>query len=148
MPIKLSALILIIAILANPVIATKDAYTVNVTGGTKAPGIDTIQLGPYLTNETFFTLYHYLNDTPGSESSNCDGNCARIWPPFYVEKLNVNPTLNPNDFTNITRSDSLKQLAYKGWPLYLYSGDTKPYQANGQGVKNVWFVTNVTENVT
>jgi predicted lipoprotein with Yx(FWY)xxD motif len=144
MSIKLSALILIMVILANPVIATKDVYTVNVTGGTRSPGTNTVQLEPYLTNETFFTLYHYMNDTARSGSSNCNGNCGKIWPPFYVENLNVNPTLNPNDFTSITRTDGMKQLAYKGWPLYLYSGDTEPYQVNGQGIKNVWFVTNVT----
>jgi len=146
MPIKIYALFLAMAVLTTAVIATKGTYTVNVTGGTKNPGISNVQLGPYLTNESFFTLYHYLNDTSGSGSSNCNGNCAKIWTPFYVEKLNVNPTLNPNYFTTITRNDGMKQIAYKGWPLYLYSGDTEPYQTNGQNVKNVWFVTNVTEN--
>jgi predicted lipoprotein with Yx(FWY)xxD motif len=145
MPIKLCTLILVMVILANPVIATKDTYTVSVTGGTKSPGIDTVQLGPYLINETFFTLYHYMNDTPGNGLSSCNSNCAKIWPSFYIENLNVNPSLNPNDFTTITRTDGIKQYAYKGWPLYLYSGDTKPYQANGQNVENVWFVTNVTQ---
>src|SRR5512137_559294 len=114
MSIKLYALVLTMLILTTAVIATKGTYTVNVTGGTKNPGIDTVQLGPYLTNETFFTLYHYLNDTPGSGSSNCNSNCAKIWPSFYVENLNVNPTLNPNDFTTITKNDGTKQLAYKG----------------------------------
>ncbi|MDD1752995.1 MAG: hypothetical protein LUQ38_07900 [Methanotrichaceae archaeon] len=144
MSIKLYALFLSMVILTTAVIATKGTYNVNETGGTKNPGINNVQLGPYLTNETFFTLYHYLNDTPGSGSSSCNGNCAKIWPPFYVENLNVNPTLNSNDFSTITRNDGMKQLTYKGWPLYLYSGDTKPYQTNGQNVKNVWFVTNVT----
>jgi predicted lipoprotein with Yx(FWY)xxD motif len=145
MPIKLFASILVMVILANPIIATKDVYTVNVSGGTRSPGTYTANLEPYLTNETFFTLYHYLNDTPSSGLSSCYGNCAKIWPSFYVENLHVNPTLNPNDFTTIIRTDGMKQLAYKGWPLYLYSGDTQPYQTNGQNVKNVWFVTNVTD---
>jgi hypothetical protein len=31
------------------------------------------------------------------------------------------------------------QLTYDGWPLYRYSGDAKPGEANGQGVGGVWF---------
>jgi predicted lipoprotein with Yx(FWY)xxD motif len=65
-----------------------------------------------------------------------------MWPPFYVENLNVNPDLNSRDFKVITRDDGTKQITYKGWPLYLYSGDTKPLETNGQAVNGLWFVVN------
>ena len=32
-----------------------------------------------------------------------------------------------------------KQLTYMGWPLYTYSGDSAPGQANGQGSGGIWF---------
>jgi predicted lipoprotein with Yx(FWY)xxD motif len=36
--------------------------------------------------------------------SSCNGNCdAKVWPPFHIDNLNVNPTLNPNNFTTVTR---------------------------------------------
>lgn len=132
MSIKLSILILTIAILTTAALATKDVYNVNVTNNK--------DLGEYMTNETFFTLYYFLNDTPGNGISHCSGKCAENWPPFYVEDLNVNPELNPDDFTVITRDDGKEQLAYMGWPLYFYVGDTKAYETNGQGVNGVWFV--------
>jgi predicted lipoprotein with Yx(FWY)xxD motif len=40
----------------------------------------------------------------------------------------------------IVRDDGKKQLTYKGWPLYLYAGDTEAYKTNGQGVNGAWFV--------
>lgn len=134
MSAKLCIFVLAIAILTTAALATKDVYTVNVTNNKN--------LGDYMTNGTFFTLYYFLNDTPGNGISHCSGTCAQNWPPFYVEDLNVNPELNPDDFTVLTRDDGKKQIAYKGWPLYLYMGDTKAYQTNGQGVNGAWFVIN------
>ncbi len=42
------------------------------------------------------------------------------------------------------------QLAYNGHPLYTYSGDSAPGQANGQGIGKVWFVapTNLPASTT
>jgi predicted lipoprotein with Yx(FWY)xxD motif len=74
--------------------------------------------------------------------STCNGNCAKVWPPFYVEDLTVNPDLRAGDFDVITRDDGSKQIAYKGWPLYLYSGDKRPLETNGQAVNGLWFVVN------
>jgi predicted lipoprotein with Yx(FWY)xxD motif len=56
--------------------------------------------------------------------------------------LTVNPELKSRDFDVITRDGGKKQLTYKGWPLYLYSGDTKPFETNGQRVNGLWFVVN------
>jgi predicted lipoprotein with Yx(FWY)xxD motif len=39
----------------------------------------------------------------------------------------------------IADPDGSKQLTYMGWPLYTYSGDSAPGQANGQGTGGVWF---------
>ena len=36
------------------------------------------------------------------------------------------------------------QVAYNGHPLYTYSGDSAPLQANGEGFGNVWFVVPTT----
>lgn len=129
---KLCILILTLAVLIATALATKDVYNVNVTNNK--------DLGQYMTNETFFTLYFFQNDTPGNGISHCLGECSENWPPFYVEELHVNPVLSTGDFTVISRDDGKNQLAYKGWPLYLYKGDTKAYQTNGQGINDAWSV--------
>ncbi len=134
MSARLWVLIFSFAVLSIVAIATQDVYNVNVTNNK--------DLGDYMTNETFFTLYYSQNDSPGNGTSQCYGKCAENWPPFYVENLHVNPELNANDFTVITRDDGNKQLAYMGWPLYQYTGDTKAYKTNGQGVNGSWFVIN------
>jgi len=41
-------------------------------------------------------------------------------------------------WTVVTRDDGMKQWAYKGKPLYTYVKDTKPDQAAGDGVGQVW----------
>lgn len=137
MSTKLWVMIISFAVVTVTALATKDVYNVNITNNKN--------FGECMTNETFFTLYYFLNDAPGNGTSQCFGKCAENWPPFYVEDLHVNPELNPVDFTVINREDGSKQLAYEGWPLYLYSGDTEAYQTNGQGVNGVWFIVNPTE---
>jgi predicted lipoprotein with Yx(FWY)xxD motif len=134
MSIKIFALILALAALMTAIIAVaeKESYAVDM--------VSSEQYGDYLTNKTFFTLYRYLSDPQDQKMSTCNGNCAKIWPAFYVEDLTMDPELRPIDFDTITREDGSKQLTYKGWPLYLYSGDTKSFETNGQGVNGLWFV--------
>jgi len=124
----------ILAVIALMIMAieARDTYTVDT--------VDSNQLGLYLTNETFFTLYRFLSDPQDEGMSTCDGDCAKIWPPFYVEDLTLNPELKSRDFGSITREDGSKQITFKGWPLYLFTGDTKPLETNGQGVNGQWFV--------
>ena len=133
MSIKLFALTLAIVALVTTIIAigAKETYTVDM--------VNSKEFGYYLTNETFFTLYRYLSDPQNAEISTCNGDCARLYPPFYVDELTVNPELNSRDFETITREDGRKQLTYKGWPLYLYTGDAKPLETKGY-VYGRWFV--------
>ena len=132
MVFKWCASILAVLLLTIATIGAIDNYTVNVANNDK--------YGAILTNETFFTLYRYLSDPQNKDISTCNGDCSKIWPPFYAPNLTVNPDLRSKDFSVITRENGEKQLTYKGWPLYLYTGDTKPIQTNGQGLQGLWFV--------
>ncbi len=132
MALKLYVLILAVIALTIIAVQAKDAYSVNI--------VKSKQLGTYLTNETFFTVYRYLGDSQNGKISACNGNCAKLWPPFYIENLTVNPELKYSDFDVIAREDGSKQLTYKGWPLYLYAGDTKPIETTGQAVNRLGFV--------
>jgi predicted lipoprotein with Yx(FWY)xxD motif len=98
-------------------------------------------LGLFLTDSNGYTLYYFTKDT--SAASACNGTCSTLWPPFNATQLSIPTLINSTDFTSITRGDGMKQLAYKGRPLYTYSLDKKPGDANGQGFNNLWYVANV-----
>jgi predicted lipoprotein with Yx(FWY)xxD motif len=90
-----------------------------------------------LTDAKGFTLYWFVPDT--STKSNCNGSCAQIWPPV------TGPATAGAGVTGklgtITRSDGSTQATYDGHPLYTYTADTAPGQANGNGINasgGVW----------
>ncbi len=93
--------------------------------------------GMILTDGNGRSLYSFAKDTT---TATCNGSCANIWPAFYTDTLTVGPGLDKSDFGTITRSDSTKQITYKGWPLYYYSGDSAPGDVNGEGLFGLWFV--------
>jgi predicted lipoprotein with Yx(FWY)xxD motif len=72
------------------------------------------------------TLYTFSKDTTGK--SNCSGACAQNWPPAKSA-----PGVD-GKITRIKRSDGTTQVALDGHPLYRYAGDTKPGDANGNGL--------------
>ena len=78
------------------------------------------------------TLYTFDKDS--ANRSNCNGACAAAWPPFAV----ANPAFAGGDFSVITRDDGTAQWAYKGMPLYFFSGDAKAGDANGDKQGGVW----------
>jgi predicted lipoprotein with Yx(FWY)xxD motif len=90
-----------------------------------------------ITNPGGFTLYWFAPDT--ATKSNCNGSCAQIWPPVKgpaTAGTGVTGTLG-----TITRSDGSTQATYNGHPLYTYTADTAPGQANGNGINasgGVW----------
>ena len=82
-----------------------------------------------LTNAKGFTLYSFAPDT--STKSNCNGTCATYWPPVNGPVTGSGIT---GTFTTIKRSDGSTQATFDGHPLYTYTGDTSPGQANGNGL--------------
>lgn len=92
----------------------------------------------YLTNQEGRTLYYFTNDP--SDKSTCFGSCSESWPPFYVDLIDLPPTLNRHDFSYLSRPDGRYQTTYKGKPLYLYSGDNIQGERNGDGIQGLWFI--------
>ena len=137
---RLSILVLVLVFLATAGMAAEETgrYSVNLAVN------DT--LGTYLVNQTGFALYYFMDDAPGNNTSSCYENCSDTWPPFYEKKLTVAKGLKPADFSSIKRTDGNKQIAYKGWPLYLYSKDIKPGEVNGQNMGQLWQVINPTSS--
>jgi predicted lipoprotein with Yx(FWY)xxD motif len=69
-------------------------------------------------------LYLFSSDAPGT--SNCSGECAAAWPPFYARgKLVAGDGVNRKLLGRTTRPDGRAQVTYKGHPLYFYVHDPK-----------------------
>ncbi len=87
------------------------------------------------------TLYVFGKDTADPPKSNCDGDCAAMWPP--AKAGSGEPKLDGIDASlvgTVERSDGSKQLTLKGWPLYRFASDDEAGEAKGQAVGGVWWV--------
>ena len=114
-------------------------YTVNTANLSGA--------GQILTDGNGFTLYVFTNDAVNQ--STCSGTCATIWPPVLISNDQITiPSGLPGTVGAIIRQDGTMQMTYNGMPLYRYSADSLPGQANGQGFGGKWFVaqTNLTRS--
>lgn len=96
------------------------------------------KVGAVLTDSAGRTLYYFTKDGPNV--SHCTGKCATIWPPFASSSPLALPAGVPGKLGVITRKSGTKQVTYNGMPLYYYSGDKAPGEANGQGLLGSWFV--------
>lgn len=95
-------------------------------------------LGTHLVDGDRMTLYLYTGDA--RNVSNCTGGCASAWPPLTGAVIpSAGEEVTAGSLGAITRDDGSSQAVYNGWPLYYYSGDQTPGDANGQDSRWVWF---------
>jgi predicted lipoprotein with Yx(FWY)xxD motif len=95
-------------------------------------------VGMVLVNPQGMTLYYLTTDAHSKVT--CTGSCAGTWPPMTVSgSLPAAGSGVTGPLGTIADPNGSKQLTYMGWPLYTYSGDSAPGQANGQGSGGVWF---------
>ncbi|MDI6105457.1 hypothetical protein QLQ12_43430 [Actinoplanes sp. NEAU-A12] len=101
------------------------------------------RMGETVQNEDGFVLYRFDKDkTKPDVVSNCNDDCAKIWPPAVVNKGDK-PKLegiDPAKVGTVERKDGTLQLTLDKWPLYTYIGDKKPGDWKGQNVGGTWFV--------
>jgi len=94
---------------------------------------DNSSLGRILVDSQGRTLYLFKADR--TMRSTCFGACATAWPPL---RAGGNPTAGGGANTSLvattSRPGGVREATYDGHPLYLYQGDTRPGQVNGQGV--------------
>lgn len=90
--------------------------------------------GTILVDRDGSTLY--VSDEERGGFVRCVAECATVWPP-----LTIAPGDEPiagegvtGQLGTITREDGSVQVTYDGRPLYLYSLDTGPDIAKGDGV--------------
>ena len=80
------------------------------------------------------TVYTFAKDVANSGTSACTGGCITKWPALTVPagSTPAGGSGVTGKLGTITRSDDgSTQVTYSGLPLYFYSGDTAPGDANG-----------------
>jgi predicted lipoprotein with Yx(FWY)xxD motif len=118
------------------------------SGGPATVGVANVGLGKILVNSRGRTLYLFQKDS--GTTSACNGACAVNWPPLRVSGR---PTLGSGADSSLvgttTRSDGKPQVTYNGHPLYLFSGDAKAGDTNGEGVSafgGLWYAVSPAGN--
>jgi predicted lipoprotein with Yx(FWY)xxD motif len=103
------------------------------TGAPATVGVASTSLGNVLVDAQGRTLYLFQKDS--GTASTCSGACATSWPPLIAAGAPTSGSgANASLVATIARQDRKSQLTYGGHPVYLFSGDSKPGDTNGQGV--------------
>ena len=95
------------------------------------PGFNTLKTerGTLLTDTQTMTLYVSSADSSGE--STCNAACAKTGLPMRAW---VQARSDLDDWSVIDRTDGSRLWAYKGQPLYRYTGDVQPEDLAGDGL--------------
>ena len=111
--------------------------------------IDQTSLGSVLTNVQGFTVYWFAKDT--ATNSACSGACAAAWPPVIGMPRAASGFKLTGKLGEIKRADGSMQATYDGHPLYLFAGDSKPGQVNGNAINGfgaLWYAIKIGASTT
>ncbi|GAB2853119.1 SCO0930 family lipoprotein [Streptomyces deserti] len=97
------------------------------------------EVGKVVTDSLGLTLYRFDQDTAEPPKSNCDGDCAKTWPPVPADDATAGEGIDKALLGSITRADGTKQLTVGGWPAYRYAKDVNAGDIKGQGVGGKWY---------
>jgi predicted lipoprotein with Yx(FWY)xxD motif len=98
-------------------------------------------LGPVIAGTGGRTLYH--DGAEGRNVVKCAGSCALQWPPLLIAagaKPVAGPGLSAALLGTVKRPDGKLQVTFHGMPLYLFAGDRRSGDVNGQGQAGMWHV--------
>jgi predicted lipoprotein with Yx(FWY)xxD motif len=107
------------------------------TGSTTISTTSVAGMGTVLVDSKGFVLYVLPSESSGKIT--CTGVCATSWPPVLlpagVMSASAGSGVTATALGTIKRPDGGTQVTYNKMPLYLFTGDTSPGQATGQGVE-------------
>lgn len=138
---RITTLLAIAGLTLGASVAVAGASGAHIAGGGAVVGTHSISsLGTVLVGTNGHTLY--LNSADPKNKDTCTGGCATIWPPL---KTNGTPTAKggakAGDLGTISLGHGVKQVTYKGHPLYYFASDTAAGQATGEGQNGFYVVS-------
>jgi predicted lipoprotein with Yx(FWY)xxD motif len=97
---------------------------------------------PYMTNRAGRTVYVFMNDTAAAAgsapTSACADQCLDAWPawaaPTTLDSMILPSSMKASDFSLFERTvagSSMRQLTYRGYPLYFHTPDDAPGETSG-----------------
>ena len=115
-----------------------------------APTISTAAVagfGTVLVNGDGRTLYLLTSEKGGKITCTDDNGCTKIWPdtelPSGVTAAKAGSGLQMSLLGTVRDAKGSLYVTYGGWPLYTYSGDSGPGEANGEGITSfggTWYL--------
>lgn len=108
------------------------AYRIPIGPPADVPGQFVVQqdnAGRALMMANGMTVYVFDGDAPNK--SNCNENCARQWTPVFAPEIG---SLKRKDWSVVKRKSGESQWAYRGKPLYTFTGDGAPNVRDGLDV--------------
>jgi len=145
---KMTLALALAAVLAAVVIAgcggggSSNSSSASAGGGSGTEGTigaaEIEGLGSVLVDSEGMTVYDFTVDE--GMKSNCYGGCESAWPPVTTTgKPTAGEGAKAADLGTTKRKDGTLQVTYKGHPLYTFSGDEGPGEANGNEAEGTWF---------
>jgi predicted lipoprotein with Yx(FWY)xxD motif len=120
--------------------ATANTSSEGGSGGGTIAATEIEGLGSVLVDSEGMTVYEFTPDEGGTEST-CYGACESEWPPVLAQgKPTAGEGAMSSALGTTKRKDGSTQVTYEGHPVYTFSGDEAPGEANGQELDGIWFV--------
>ena len=124
---------------------TSSSSTTKATTSTSAAAAAAVQtannskFGTILVDSQGRTLYTLTNN---GAAAPCNGACLTVWPPALLLAGQTPAGSGVSNVSTVSGSGG-QQVAYKGLPLYRFSGDVTSGAANGDGINSfggIWHV--------
>lgn len=97
------------------------------------------ELGHVVADAQGKTLYRFDKDSAWPMKIGCVGACVDTWKPAEpVDKSKVSG-IAPELIGTVKRPDGSEQLTIDCWPVYSFTGDTKPGDITGHNKQGLWF---------
>ncbi|MFB6810034.1 SCO0930 family lipoprotein [Streptomyces sp. NPDC056387] len=100
---------------------------------------DNEKLGKILVDGQWRTLYRFDKDSAWPMKFGCLGACLDTWKPAPAVDKSKAEGISGKLVGSVKRPDGSEQLTIDCWPVYTFTGDTGPGQANGHNKQGLWF---------
>ena len=97
--------------------------------------------GEIVVDSKGMSLYFFTKDVKDSGTSACTEGCLKAWPPLFTTSDTPTAEGVTGELGTIDTPDGKKQVTLNGMPLYYFEKDTKPGDILGQGVNDVWYLS-------
>jgi predicted lipoprotein with Yx(FWY)xxD motif len=114
---------------SQPAVPASNSSAVAITTAANA------KLGTILVDGEGMTLYHLSGEKAGKFICTSSA-CLGIWHPVTVTPGET-PAGGVASLGTVKRPDGTTQVTYQGAPLYTFTQDRQPGEANGEGIKDV-----------